>query len=242
MTQTSNPESQAIIYPQGVDGYVLRLSEVLTDAANKRALALADHISGLDLGLLEVAPSLASVYVRFDAKRSTRSDVFEALKAAIEAPLDRDPVTRRTWTIPACFEGGMAPQLAEAATLAGLSEIDAVNMICEAELRVLAIGFAPGQPYIGLLPEAWDIPRQSALTDAVPAGALTVAVRQIVLFANRSATGWRQVGLTGFRPFDKDGTPQIALKAGDGIRFTPVPAVEFDSLENAPMGGAKVSE
>ena len=237
---TREKDKDVAIYPQGVDGYVLRVSEVLTDTANRRAQALAKRLRGAELELVEVAPSLTSVYVRFDPQRIDRASLVEDLRKIVSEPIDASETARRLWTIPTCFEGAAAPQLAEAAGLAGLTEAEAVASICAAELRVLAIGFAPGQPYIGLLPEVWDLPRQTALTDEVPAGALTVAVRQLVLFANRSATGWRQVGRTAFRCFDAGAEVPVALRPGDGIRFTSVPWVEFEPLLSDPAGGARL--
>ena len=49
-----------------------------------------------------------------------------------------------------------------------MSEAAARRSLSEARVRVTALGFAPGQPYLGELPEAWDIPRQQALTPKVP--------------------------------------------------------------------------
>ena len=69
------------------------------------------------------------------------------------------------------------------------------------EVEVLALGFAPGQPYLGELPGHWALPRRQTLNPQVPQGALVTAVRQFVLFANPSPTGWRQVGRTGFACF-----------------------------------------
>ena len=81
------------------------------------------------------------------------------------------------------------------------------------------IGFAPGQPYLGELPEAWDIPRQTALTDRVPIGALTVAIRQLVLFSVSTPTGWRHIGQTAFRPFRPDAETPFVLRPGDEVIF-----------------------
>jgi 5-oxoprolinase (ATP-hydrolysing) subunit B len=49
-------------------------------------------------------------------------------------------------------------------------------------VRVLAVGFAPGQPYLGPLGEEWNLPRLKALQQ-VPAGALVQAISQFVLFS-----------------------------------------------------------
>ena len=119
---------------------------------------------------------------------------YEALRARVVGLLEsRDwtsaplPPGRRLWRIPVVLGGDEGPQFAEAARLAGLDAARARAAIATAQLRVLALGFAPGQPYMGELPEAWDIPRQSGLTPKVPGGALVVAIRQLIIFRRSGA-------------------------------------------------------
>jgi allophanate hydrolase subunit 1 len=78
------------------------------------------------------------------------------------------------------------------------------------------------------------------VTQEVPRGAVVVAVRQVIPFANAAPTGWRQVGRTAFRCYSRDREPPLALSAGDVIRFDPVTEVAFERLlaEGDPMGGA----
>lgn len=239
MTDFTALKDRIQIYPLGTDGYVLRVSDVLTSAANATALALADAASTLS-GVIEVAPSLTSVLLRFDPLQTERNAFVSMLEDFTRSFDVQSHRAARRWTIPVCFDERAAPQLAEVSSLTGKSESELIAGLCDTKLNVLALGFAPGQPYIGILPEAWDIPRQTALTEAVPAGAITVAVRQIVLFANRSATGWRQIGQCAFRPFDLEREPQVALMAGDEIRFARIGRGEFEAVQGDPLGGARV--
>src|SRR5690606_20631956 len=129
----------------------------------------------------------------------------------------------RRWTIPVAFGDEHGPQLDEVAKAVGCSPDAAIRQICDADLRVLVIGFAPGQPYIGLLPEAWNLPRQSGLTPSVPTGAIVVAGRQIVMFGAESTTGWRQVGRTAFRSVRPTDETPMPLMPGDAIRYVAAP-------------------
>lgn len=140
--------------------------------------------------------------------------------------------------MPAVFGTALGPQLEEAAGLAGLSASAAIESLTAAPLRVQAIGFAPGQPYLGGLPALWDIPRQTALTPRVPPGAVTVAIRQITLFSVASPTGWRHVGQSAACLFDPDRAEPFLLRAGDAVLFR---AVDAAGLEAARLrGGARV--
>ena len=227
------------VFPLGQDGILMRFGDGFT-AHPAKALAFGDAIRDADLaGVAEVATSLASVYVRFDPSRVTRSALAEALRTLTATPRPAGTATR-LWTIPASFGGDTGPQLAEAAALAGLTPAAAVAGIAATELSVLAIGFAPGQPYLGHLPDGWDMPRQTALTPQVPAGALVVALRQIVLFANPSPTGWRWIGTCGFQPFRATRSDPFALRAGDRVRLVPTDDATVAALaaRDDGLGGA----
>jgi KipI family sensor histidine kinase inhibitor len=219
MTSTA-PQMAAL----GVDGLLIRFADHLTEPANRAALAFAAAVDKADPdGLAEVSTGPVSVLVRFDlaatdpdAFASRLSDML-AKRDWTEAPL---PGGRRLWRVPAVFGTDLAPQLDEAADLAGLTPDGAIDSLTAEPLRVQTIGFAPGQPYLGQLPDAWDIPRQEGLSPRVPTGALTVAIRQVVLFSVASPTGWRHVGQTAARLFDPDRDDPFLLRPGDEVLFT----------------------
>ena len=238
---TNTPEIVAL----GLDSLIIRFSWVPSDQTTRivqdfqRLLAAAKVF-----GLRESATALASVIVTFDRFQITRAEMIATLQdlLAIQKAEPINPIApNRIWHIPVAFGGDYGPQLGQAANMAGFTEKSAIENISGADLSVLSIGFAPGQPYIGLLDNAWNIPRQTELTPQVPAGALVVAVRQLVLFANPSVTGWRQVGYTAFRPFDVHRAEPFALALGDGMRFHPVSHAEMAALDqsnDSGLGGA----
>jgi KipI family sensor histidine kinase inhibitor len=238
------PVTRPDLCPLGLDGVLVRFAQQFDGAANRAALNLAAHLTADPLpGQTEVASALVSVAVRFDRGTVTRAEVITALRARLARRGETTPPrSRRLWQIPAAFGGTHGPQLAELSHRMGRSETALRDEICAAPLQVLALGFAPGQPYLGLLPEVWDLPRQSALTPQVPAGAIVTAIRQLVLFANASPTGWRWLARTAFRPFQPHGAVPLPLAAGDALRFVPVAQAELTALlaANDPMGGARM--
>lgn len=138
-----------------------------------------------------------------------------------------------------CLDAAVAPQIGEAAAAAGMTEDAARSDLAASRTRIITLGYAPGQPYMGLLPETWDIPRQSNLTPRVPAGALVIAIRQFVIFTAAMPTGWRHVGQSAFRPFDPDRVSPIAFAPGDEVRFDPISVAELKALEQTDsLGGA----
>jgi len=221
---------------------LVTFSDVLTDGANGAALAFRAAVEDLDLkGVSETSTSLTSAFVTFDPLVLKREALRRTLSELVE---DRDwltaklPGNRVRWIIPSLFGGDVTgPQLEEAARLADVSAEDAILELCAKPLRVMTLGFAPGQPYLGSLPENWAIPRQTGLTKRVPVGAITVAIRQIVLFSTSTPTGWRQVGICGFKAFRREAEQPFALRPGDEIQFQPVLEQEYDDIQARDQSG-----
>lgn len=236
------------LHPLGQDAIViqcaLRVDDKVIAQVQDIKARLEEHV--ID-GVVEIVPALTSVLVRFDPMLVSRDRVLEFIQPHCDEASLRDatvPTLSRLWTIPVCVTGPAAPDLAEVSSLTGMSEQALIEDVLTTSLRVLAIGFAPGQPYIGMLPKSWDFARKPELTEQVPAGALVTAVRQLVLFANSSPTGWRQIGQCAFRPFDPTSSNPIPLRAGDGIAFRQIGYEDMQSLIRAsdPLGGAQCQD
>lgn len=232
--ETAHPSTPRIV-PLGLTGVAVSFSDRLGEAANRAALALRRRVEAEEMpGVVETASALTSAYIGFDPAETDLKKLAARLQDLIDGADWSDvplPDGRRRWHIPVCFEGDHAPQLDEVAELTGLSPDDAVTDLTADPLRALSLGYAAGQPYMGILPDRWDIPRQSGLTNTVPRGAVVVAVRQAIIFATSAPTGWRQVGLTRFRCFrpENDETP-IPLSPGDEIQMRAVDADTLDKL------------
>lgn len=233
------------IAPAGVDGLVVTFAPRLTEPANRAALALRAAVEAARWPeVRETAVSLVSTFLRLDplADPAPLENRLRALVGARDWTAEPLAGAGRLVRIPTCYDGAHAPHLDEAAGIAGLTRAQAVEALATALLRVLTIGFAPGQPYVGELPPEWDIPRLRTLTPRVKAGALTVAIRQLVLFAVAAQTGWRQVGQTAARLFDPQAAQPFLLRAGDRVAFPPVDADRLAALMRDPTGGVRIEE
>lgn len=232
----------------GLAGVLVTFSDQLSEAANRAALAFRAELEVQGwAGVEETSTSLTSVFLRFDPLHLPHAELKARLGRLLEsrdwyaAPL---PERRRHWRIPTVYGGALAPQLAATAARAGMSIEAAEAGLSSARLRVLTIGFAPGQPYLGTLPPAWDLPRQSELTPRVPEGALVLAIRQLVLFAAPTPTGWAHVGQTAFRCFRPESAAPFALRPGDEATFFAVGEDELARIRagDASGDGGAVSE
>ncbi|WP_136636686.1 5-oxoprolinase subunit B family protein [Pseudooceanicola onchidii] len=234
------------ILPHGPDGLLIRLGLTPAEATVGAVQMLRRAIeTAAPPGVEEIAGSLTSVFVRFDPARVTRAEVVTEVQRIIDATDLASaalPPPLRRWTIPVVIGGDKGPQFNDMAKAAGLSPDAARQALLEAPLRVLAIGFAPGLPYMGLLPPQWDVPRLPQITPDVPRGALVAAVRQLIIFTNATPTGWRHIGQSAFHGFDVHRDPATPLQAGDEIRLaamTPADLAAFEADNPGGLGGAR---
>ena len=234
--------SYPLLRTAGIDGMLVSFGDRLSEPANRAALAFRAALERESWeGVAEISSSLVSAYLRFDPLALRHATLEARLRALITS---RDwmqaelPQGRRLHRIPTVYGGVMAPQLAEAAQVAGMTEAEAVESLSSARVRVTALGFAPGQPYLGELPEVWNIPRQQALTPRVPQGALVLAIRQFVIFSVNAPTGWRHVGQTAAPLFRLGAERPFLLAPGDEVEFPQVSEEVFDRMQDDPDGGA----
>jgi inhibitor of KinA len=237
-TSLTEPE----LRPLGLDGILVRFARTLTEATNARALGFCEQVKHATItGVTEVASSLVSVRIGFDPHVTNRTCVTLAITELLASEEATENSPKRLWHIPVAFGPTYAPQLGEVAALAGLTPEQAVAEVEATTVRVMAIGFAPGQPYLGMLPPNWNVPRQSTLTDSLPRGALICAVRQLIIWAADAPTGWRHIGQTAFRVYLPETAEPFALEPGDAVQFNAVSDSAFRDIETNTdtNGGAR---
>ncbi|WP_246525601.1 5-oxoprolinase subunit B family protein [Thalassovita aquimarina] len=228
----------------GFDGMLVSFGDRLSEPANRAALAFRAAVEKENWeGVEESSTSLLSCFLRFDPLARSHAEIEAQLRQLLGRTdwyAEALPKGRRLWRIPTVYGGDLAPQLDEAAAVAGITRDEAIRSLSQARVRVQTIGFAAGQPYLGELPERWDIPRQQALTPQVPEGALAVAIRQLVLFSVTTPTGWRHVGQTAIRLFRPESETPFVLRPGDEVMFPSVSREVYENMRTSgPDGGAE---
>jgi KipI family sensor histidine kinase inhibitor len=130
------------------------------------------------------------------------------------------------------FGDEFGPDLAQVADTTRHTQAEVIDALCATELRVFLIGFLPGFPYLGELPEWLRLPRRSTPRTAVPANSLAIAGAQAAVYPWQSPGGWHLLGRTPVRLFDLGDAARPALLApGDTVSFTPLSRDEFLRLE-----------
>lgn len=209
--------------PLGEAALLATCAETDMDAANRAALALADAITRVGLpGIGAIAPAIDSVLVSFDPLRVARAEIEDALRALAGASQAAPGSPPRVIVIEARFGGEDGPDLAELAAAQGCDSDAIITALCARPYRVLMIGFAPGYPYIGPLPERLSVPRRATPRAAVPAGSVAIAAGMAGIYPARLPGGWHLIGRTTAKLFDPARAEPSLLRAGDLVQFMPL--------------------
>ena len=189
----------------------------LESAASAQALAESLRAAPIE-GIVGAVPGLTSLLVDFDPLAETTERVTSELQARMDSAAAVPPIGRLR-TIPVAYGGRDGPDLADVATLSGLSEDEVVTLHAAMELRVLFLGFAPGFAYLGDLPETLRVPRLATPRTRTPAGSVGIAGPMSGIYPADLPGGWRVIGRTSITLFDPHRDPPAFLAPGDSVRF-----------------------
>lgn len=188
-------------------------------------------------GVVETMPTFRSLTVFFDPLVTARTVLIDALQPLLDRPAMAPGTAGRHWQLPVCYDGEMAPDLAETAQALGVPPDALVAQHSSTPWRVYMLGFLPGFPFMGDLPAGLHRPRRTQPRLRVPAGSVAIASGLTAIYPWESPGGWHLIGRCPVRLFDPAWPVPALLAAGDRVQFTPVSAAEFRRIEAAVRAG-----
>ncbi|MBY0526785.1 MAG: allophanate hydrolase subunit 1 [Gemmataceae bacterium] len=198
-------------------------------ADESTALAFAATVRiGAPSWLVDVVQAYTSVAVFFDLDQTHLATVAEQLRALASnlapAANHQGPLHR----IPCCYEFG--PDLERVASHGGLSTDAVIHEHTRTVFTVYAIGFCPGFPYLGYLPEPLcGVPRLASPRVRVEAGSVGLTGRQTGIYTEGRPGGWNLIGRTPLELVHvSDG--YFPLRTGDRVQFQRIDPAEFKKL------------
>lgn len=212
---------------------VVEFGDHVDRALNERVLHLSTLVHEANLpGIVETLPTFRSLMVHYDPLVTDSANVTAALERLLERSSGGQACSR-LWRIPACYAASHAPDLMEVAQRTGLGADEVIRLHSTTRFYVYMIGFSPGFPYMGDLPEQLVLPRRVDPRVRVPAGSIAIATGMTSIYPVESPGGWHLIGATPVRMFDLRWPQPALLSPGDWVSFEPVDAREFDAIRAA---------
>ena len=187
-------------------------------------------------GITETVPTFRSLLVLYDPLSIDTSSLISRIEKLLDDGRG-ESTSGKLWQIPACYESSYAADLQEVAARTGRSPEEIVHLHSETTFHVYMIGFVPGHPYMGDLPEWLALPRRVDPRVKVSAGSIAISGRLSVIYPLESPGGWHLIGATPVRLFDPQAVRPSLLSPGDKVKFNPVTDREFQTIRAAVEAG-----
>ncbi len=228
------------ITPLGDTALIIEIGEKIDEATHHRVQAATRLLDAAKLpGVWEAVPAYTTVTLFYDPlKTAAAADgdpvlwlSAKATDALAKLPRSVSGKGGRVVEIPVCYGGEFGPDLEEVAQRTGLAPEEVVRRHAAADFLVYVIGFAPGFPYMGGLPDELALPRRATPRTKVPPGSIGIVNDQTCIYPLATPGGWNLIGRTPTRMFRPQQDPPAFLQAGDRVRFRAITPEEFRTLE-----------
>jgi inhibitor of KinA len=236
---------QASFHPVGETALMVSFGHVISPEILRCTSALMKELKAHPFpGTIECTASYTGVTIFYNpstaAKESTLKEpqeskgysaVMNHVKALLKNIVLTDSADSPVVKIPVCFGGEYGPDLEDLAAQHHLTPEEVIRIYTEADYLVYMIGFAPGYPYMGGLPETLATPRRKTPRLVIPKGSVAIGGAQAGIYPMESPGGFNLIGRTPlelFRPENKE-DPTV-LHSGDHVKFYAVSSEEYQEI------------
>jgi KipI family sensor histidine kinase inhibitor len=206
---------------------LVELGDEISPSVNQRVQEL---FTALDLhpvdGVRELVPSYRSLLVVYDPLNISLADLKRTIRDTYQNLDQTELPEPRTIDIPIVYGGEQGPDLDSVAQYHHITPQAVIDYHTGPTYRVYMIGFTPGYPYLGEVPDAIATPRRKTPRILVPKGSVGIAKQQTGIYSVDSPGGWQIIGWTPVNLFDPQARPPSLLMMGDRVRFQAICAQE----------------
>jgi KipI family sensor histidine kinase inhibitor len=210
------------LLPLGDSSLLIQLGEEIDFTVNQRVHALASLIDGASMrGIIETVPAYATLLVHYEPLILSFTQLQKYLRTKIDLVEETAHRKRRRVEVPVRYGGAYGIDLESVAIKLRLSGAEVIRLHSETTYTVYMMGFTPGFPYMGKLPDELLMPRLETPRTRVPAGTVAIAGLQTGIYSIESPGGWHLIGWTPLKLFDPESDSPFLFAPGDEVKFIP---------------------
>ena len=177
---------------------------------------------------VDVVQAYLRVALFYDLRRIRFQQAVEALRER-NWTSEKAQAAGRIHVVPCCYEMGL--DLERISQHVGLDRDAVIAAHCGTVYTVYAIGFCPGFPYLGYLPDALaNVPRLPSPRLRVEAGSVGLTGRQTGVYTEARPGGWSIIGRTPLVLCDL-AESWFPIRTGDRVKFERIDVSEFAKLK-----------
>lgn len=190
------------------------------------------------IGWIENVPAYHTLTIFYDPlliHRHTGSPesfpyVEQSIGTYLHHPYHFNQASSRQLRVPVCYDPVVGHDLADVSAILGMDIEQIIRLHTSHTYHVFMLGFLPGFPYMGILPEALAIPRKAVPALHVPAGTVAIAGQQTGIYPVDSPGGWYALGRTPVLLFREGRT---YFEPGDTVEFYTISLDEYHQMNES---------
>jgi inhibitor of KinA len=226
-------------HPLGDTGIQLVFGQTISAETNQNIRLFAARLKSEQIeGIIEWVPAYTTLTIFYRPEKIR----YQVLKERLEQLYDRiqggvADAASLVYEIPTYYGGETGADLAFVAEHNGLSEEEVIRIHSGQDYLIYMMGFVPGFPYLGGMPEEIATPRRENPRAKIEAGSVGIAASQTGIYSLESPGGWQIIGKTPVKLYDPESKQPILLSSGHYLRFVPVSKSEYDAIAEAVRAG-----
>ncbi|HUR11406.1 MAG TPA: 5-oxoprolinase subunit PxpB [Flavitalea sp.] len=236
MKVSVNPE----IKPLGDSALTVFFEDIIDRETNQLVNNFFQYLSHLKAPFIfDLIPAYRSLTIRYDTLQvltgiESSIGAFDFMRQWAAERLKEAPdvlnENRRKLKIPVCYATSFGTDLSKMAQSYRIEIDEIISLHTATQYHVYMIGFLPGFPYMGTVPERLRFPRK-ATPEAVTAGSVGIAGMQTGIYPVHSPGGWQIIGKTPMKIFDKKNPEPVFFHPGDEVSFYSITEDEFKNYQ-----------
>ena len=207
---------------------LVELGDEISPEVNRRVRELSVILTENPIeGVIETVPAYRSLLIVYDPLNleiATLQHRIENIQKKIGGIQIPEP---KTMEIPVVYGGEYGPDMEWVARYHNIRVEEVIQFHTGTTYQVYMIGFMPGFPYMGELPEGLATPRRETPRTVIPQGSVAIAQRQTGIYPVESPGGWQILGRTPLKLFNPLHSPPTLLEMGDLVKFFSIGEKEF---------------
>lgn len=236
----SSHQVEPLLHTAGEYGLVVEFGSAISPEVNSLVQQFSKLLAAnSDPGILEFVPAYRSITIYFDPLRLSRETLAANIRLLLQQmkPPSVERLPDRIIHVPVCYGGVLGPDLEFVAKYTGLSVREVITAHSSQPYLVYMLGFTPGFPYLGGLPDKLIVPRQEKLRHNVPAGSVGIGGNQTGFYPIESTGEWWLIGRTPLRAFHPQASNPFLVAPGDYVQFEEVSIDEYFTLRRKVSTG-----
>ena len=178
-------------------------------------------------GVVEIVPAYRSLLIIYDPFKLNLKKLQDSIEVIKERTKKISFPKPKIMEVPVLYGGEYGPDLKWVAKYHNIRPDEVIQIHTEKIYQIYMIGFMPGFPYMGELPEKLQTPRRETPRTVMPKGSVAIAQRQIGIYPVESPGGWNIIGRTPLNLFNANQSPPSVFGMGDYVKFFSISEDDF---------------